>query len=88
MRWGIKLSCKERKGNDLFMCICVCMILALKRKEGNEADGHGDGPWVTSVTKMKVIFLFGLLIERRLPHGKVKICTDLNSNLLLFLFSL
>lgn len=51
-----------------------------------ETDGQGDGPWVTPVTRMKVISLFGSLIERWLSHGLVKIFTDLNSNLLLFHF--
>lgn len=36
-----------------------CGISALKKKrDGTEADGQGDGPWVTSVTRMKVISLF------------------------------
>lgn len=29
-----------------------------KKRDGTEADGQGDGPWVTSVTRMKVISLF------------------------------
>lgn len=28
------------------------------KRDGTEADGQGDGPWVTSVTRMKVISLF------------------------------
>lgn len=36
----------------------------LKKWDEKETDGQGGGLWVTSVTRMKVISLFGSLIER------------------------
>lgn len=58
----------------------------VKRWDEKETDGHGDGPRVTLVTRMKVISLFGSLIERWLSRGEGRIFTDLNFNLLLFHF--
>lgn len=48
--------------------------------------GRKMAPRVTSVTRMKVISLFGSLIERWLSHEEGKIFTDLDFNLLLFHF--
>lgn len=49
---------RGRKKNSLLGKRCGISALKKKKRDGTEADGQGDGPWVTSVTRMKVISLF------------------------------